>query len=771
MELFDFQRAAATEIVEKYLKYRHDPLTITKTRYIPFYQNLHALTGSGKTLVLAHTITLIRNEMPIEPVVLWISKGKVVVWQTYAHLSTGKYKPFIPNFHVKPLMECQKKDLQDANQGLLLVTTSGKFNQRHQQQGDRKIYQIALDIDNVSLWDMLKQRLTRHNQRRPLIIIYDEGHNLSDQQTKLLLDLDPDILIAASATTKPPGALENIIYRLQTDKHWTDADFTTSIPSQSVAESGLIKQHLLLGGYITSMETAVDDLLEHLTLVQQKTLQLQKPFLPKAIYVSNTNKVGDKQDILQVPFEQRQARPILIWRHLVEHHHIDSNLIAVYCNLKFDSAFPPPSGFHLFSGDSDYETFMAGTYQHIIFNLTLQEGWDDPACYCAYIDKDMRSRGQITQIIGRVLRQPYAQRSTDPVLNTASFYIRTDEKQVFDETLQEVQTHITAETPNVTLTIYDGSSGGMKHVLLEPRKQRQIPDVYINTQHAIPVIQQCMSYLHDYRRDKDNTVGRGEKIQVLQTIGQNGIMHEEWVELAHSNRVTARWVFINELQQYTEKLYNICDIEDPRLDALIEYHSAAAEHIRMIAKQVITAYIDNAQVVHNFLDAKDVPATLINPAKKISFKSAIHEAYSGLNEFERDFALALDKTQRVWFRNPSPGPLAIPLLSPGNSSKYYPDFVVWVDKDLIAIDPKGDHLIKEASWRKLFYIPRRGPETQGRLSLRLVTQGRWNDSGHKEPGSTGYSVWRLRNGKPHAIPVATIRDAVHTCLIPDSNDL
>jgi hypothetical protein len=24
--------------------------------------------------------------------------------------------------------------------------------------------------------------------------------------------------------------------------------------------------------------------------------------------------------------------------------------------------------------------FMAGNYQHIIFNLSLQEGWDDPAC-------------------------------------------------------------------------------------------------------------------------------------------------------------------------------------------------------------------------------------------------------------------------------------------------------------------------------------------------------------------------------------------------------
>jgi hypothetical protein len=37
--------------------------------------------------------------------------------------------------------------------------------------------------------------------------------------------------------------------------------------------------------------------------------------------------------------------------------------------------------------------FSAGNYKHIIFNLSLQEGWDDPACAFAYIDKSMRTSG------------------------------------------------------------------------------------------------------------------------------------------------------------------------------------------------------------------------------------------------------------------------------------------------------------------------------------------------------------------------------------------
>src|SRR5207244_1185018 len=133
-------------------------------------------------------------------------------------------------------------------------------------------------------------------------------------------------------------------------------------------------------------------------------------------------------------FVQRQARPILIWRHLVEEAGIDPAKIAVYSQLQFTKDNPPPVGFNLFGGaDRDYDRFIGGNYQHVIFNLSLQEGWDDPYCAFAYIDKEMASARQITQVTGRVLRQPNARHYADPILNTAHFYIRSDERGVFDE--------------------------------------------------------------------------------------------------------------------------------------------------------------------------------------------------------------------------------------------------------------------------------------------------------------------------------------------------
>ena len=234
MELFPFQIATATEIADKFSAYAQDPLMKTRTCMVPFYQNLNAITGSGKTLILADTIGQIRSHLPTEPIILWLSKGKVVVWQTYTNLSSGKYADLVAGFIVKPLMKCGQSDIESSSSGLILVATVGKFNQRDKEEGDRKIYQLALDSAAVSLWEMLRKRRDLYGQRRPFIVVYDEGHNLSNQQTELLLELEPDALIAASATMRIPEALSSTISRLRQEKKWNDDHFVSVVKSSDV---------------------------------------------------------------------------------------------------------------------------------------------------------------------------------------------------------------------------------------------------------------------------------------------------------------------------------------------------------------------------------------------------------------------------------------------------------------------------------------------------------------------------------------------------------
>ena len=95
-----------------------------------------------------------------------------------------------------------QENLLFENEPLVLFATVGTFNQKDKEAGNRQIYQCKLDQQNQSTWDGLKKR-----GERPLFIVYDEGHNLSDQQTNLLLELKPEVFLMASATIKFPQKL------------------------------------------------------------------------------------------------------------------------------------------------------------------------------------------------------------------------------------------------------------------------------------------------------------------------------------------------------------------------------------------------------------------------------------------------------------------------------------------------------------------------------------------------------------------------------------
>jgi len=198
MYLYPFQSNVATFVAEKFCEYQTDPLLVKKEAIVPFFQNISAITGAGKTIILADIITQMRLHLSAEPIALWISKGRVVVEQTYLNLSAWKYSQFIPNFNVLPLLDCKQTHIEDLSQAFLLVATAGKFNQKDMDKGDRMIYKQCLDNADISLWNLIKTRKLSNGIKRPLFIIYDEGHNLSDQQTELLLKLNPDAIISAS---------------------------------------------------------------------------------------------------------------------------------------------------------------------------------------------------------------------------------------------------------------------------------------------------------------------------------------------------------------------------------------------------------------------------------------------------------------------------------------------------------------------------------------------------------------------------------------------
>ncbi len=480
IELKEFQETAADQIAERFAKYYDDPPmrgTRRNRRVVPFYQELSSIPASGKTVILSDAVSVISTLLPIAPVVLWLSKGKVVVDQTATNLAPGgKYHHLLGTAQFNYLAEYDATDVRNATNPLVYFATVGTFNQKDKQEGSRKIFQSEIDTADKSTWNELKQRLDAEDHRRPLVLVYDEGHNLTDQQVDLLLELEPDGLIAASATMKLPTQLGAEIKKLQ-EEGWNKKELVTSVDAKAVAESGLVKSCVQLSGYEAPMEETIDSLISDMRDAERDA-SAYGVGAPKSIYVCKTNIVeGDstRMDDPRQPFLQRRSPPILIWRHLTERCKVDPAEIAVYCSLKTHKNYPLPDNFELFKGgEKDYAAFSAGDFRHVIFNLSLQEGWDDPLCYFAYIDKSMESSIQVEQIIGRVLRQPGATHYPAERLNTAHVYIRVDKRGVFSDVLQKVNKKLESDAPGVK--IIETKPGKAKPEAIPAKEERTIPE-------------------------------------------------------------------------------------------------------------------------------------------------------------------------------------------------------------------------------------------------------------------------------------------------------
>lgn len=71
--------------------------------------------------------------------------------------------------------------------------------------------------------------------------------------------------------------------------------------------------------------------------------------------------------------------------------------------------------------------------RHVITVQALREGWDCPSAYVLCATQKLRSATAVEQLLGRVLRMPYAERRKDPALNMAYAHVSEPE---FNETAE-----------------------------------------------------------------------------------------------------------------------------------------------------------------------------------------------------------------------------------------------------------------------------------------------------------------------------------------------
>ena len=534
----------------------------------PFFQALSAITGAGKTPILAQAVVLMRGHFGTEPIVLWMSKARSVVAQTYINFSGGKYSEIIEGFRVINIQGLTPKLITDGSTPLLLMTTTGLFNNKDQSEGALNIYKKSCNdlFGDQSPWERLIER-PHDGKRRPLLIVYDEGHNLSEQQTELLAELEPDAYLLASATLKLPANFQKSV--IQPIKLWVEeaddsqrfaelgaADehgkleaerfITTAVSSEKVVAAELVKKAIQFDGTTATMERCLDDLMKRMEVLNSEIVARGLGFRPKAIYVCKTNITDDgEKDDASKPFQHRKAPPIRIWRYLVEEKGISPKDIAIYAELTFVEGNKPDE-VNLFSkGENDFDDFRAGDYQHIIFNLSLQEGWDDPACYLAYIDKSMGTSIRVEQIIGRVLRQYGATHYDNPLLNSAHFFIRVDSQGVFNEAIQKVKAKLQAEGAPIEITQTFGKPGAGADDL-QPRDDISVElhNIFVDSDEARARIIEIVDEFPTFAEGSIDTLGVAHtttEVVDLKELGKNA-GDAEWKSDGHTNPVRLRWL-------------------------------------------------------------------------------------------------------------------------------------------------------------------------------------------------------------------------------------
>ncbi len=777
IEPYPFQAAASDQIAQRVAEFIVDPLMVGRNqnrRPVPFLQLLSSITASGKTIILADACSSIAKRIPIPPVVLWLSKATVVVEQTYASLDAGgDLHTLIEGFSVRTLEDFDHEELADIADPFLFFATVGTFNQKDKEKGTRRVFRSAIDDANESTWELLKQRLTSDGYRRPLVVVYDEAHNLSNQQTELLLELEPDAFLLSTATQKLPSKFdEDVVSILRTAGQYTDDEMITVVDAHDVSSSGLIKNAIELIGRRAPMTDVIDDLCEALKEAEEDAKSSGLRGLPKAVYVCKTNVVegSDEKETHKKPFNQRTVPPILIWRHLTEVLGVPADEIAVYCDLKMDKNYPAPDDFVLFSGgDHDYASFVKGDFRHVIFNQALQEGWDDPLAYFAYIDKSMGSRVQAEQIVGRLLRQPGRKHYASDRLNTSAVYVRVESVGVFDEVVAAIEEKI--RTGDVDVKLAKSPPGEKGRQMYQPKSKMTVPHAAIVTDAAERAIQQCIQTMNDYRNDDgSNILGVGHTARVEKLVGEPGNQQFEWEEIGHSAQVLARWLFSREVRRIYPGALGLAvtsgnDGSSSKFDAKIGLGSNAAIHIAEVAKKVAEAFVENAQLKLRRPNPYVVGPVRQRPEDLVKFDNALHDGYSGMNTLEKRFAPALDRRKIPWCRNPPRVGYGIPMIEPGTTDNFYPDFLAWSDGDVYAIDTKAPHLHADAA-RKMVQIRPAG-EGSPRVFVRFVSEGLVDVEGARRD-RTGFTVWTFRpNGDFGLDHVESVDEALAQSLVAD----
>lgn len=396
-------------------------------------------TGGGKTLLATYSIDLINTHYLRKQTgfVLWIVPSSQIYNQTLEALKDRNH-PYRQKLDISSggrTLIVEKSDRftpQDVNENLVIMVLMLQSSNRKtketlkmfQDSGgyveffppEDNVYEHKQLIDNYPNLDVFEEihslfptrqvKTSLGNVLRVLqpIVIIDEGHKAySTGAQKTILDFNPKIILELSATPKKESNILVSVSGLDLDREemikldlniinkssgdWKDTVLTT-VEKRNQLESQANDYRKTTGKYIRPI-----------SLIQ----------------VERTGK--NQQDGNHIHSED-------VKEFLIKQCNISPDEIAIKSSEKDDI-----EGIDLLSEDS--------SIRYIITKQALQEGWDCPFAYTLTILSKSSSETGLTQLVGRILRQPYAKKTGIQELDESYVYCYQQESSKILESIRK----------------------------------------------------------------------------------------------------------------------------------------------------------------------------------------------------------------------------------------------------------------------------------------------------------------------------------------------
>lgn len=375
------------------------------------YVCLRLPTGGGKTLLACHAIGEANRELlkRENSVVLWLVPSNAIKEQTLKALQNPAH-PYrqaldgtlgrVTAMGLTEVLFLQQSVLLFST--VIIVATLQAF--RVEEREGRKVYESAgalqhhfrdiqpeiqakLDRDENGVVPYSLENVLRIH--RPLVIV-DEAHNA---RTELSFDTLARFL---------PSAI--IEFTATPDKDKNPSNVLHSVSALELKAADMVKLPILLEtrsdwkSLLSDAVSRLDELDKLARIEKQKTGDYIRPIMLLQAQPDRQGQETFSVDVLE--------------KSLIEEHRIPADRIA-----RATGEERGLDGINLFSEECKI--------RFIITKQALREGWDCSFAYVLYSVAEQRASGAVEQILGRVLRLPYAKPREAGELGRAYAFVRS----------------------------------------------------------------------------------------------------------------------------------------------------------------------------------------------------------------------------------------------------------------------------------------------------------------------------------------------------------